>query len=105
MTLRKARSAWESYGDKHQSADDKHHDLLVGGGSLVRVPCDRLRRGCRQHGLTESHVFGTLIAVVLMMLVIDAFIQRLHESRSMLELILIGVCQRGRQATLRGTLS
>ena len=42
-------------------------------------------------GEPKAHVIGTLIAVALMMLVIYAFIRRLHEFRSMLDLILIGV--------------
>ncbi len=47
-------------------------------------------------GEPKAHIIGTLIAVALMMLVIYAFIQRLHESRSTLDLILTGVCQQGR---------
>ena len=42
-------------------------------------------------GEPKAHVIGTLIAVALMMLVIYAFIRRLHKSRSILDLILIGV--------------
>jgi hypothetical protein len=42
-------------------------------------------------GEPKAHVIGTLIAVVLMMLVIYAFIRRVHESCSMTDLILIGV--------------
>jgi len=42
-------------------------------------------------GEPKAHVIGTLIAVALMMLVIYAFIQRVHGSCSMTDLILIGV--------------
>jgi len=42
-------------------------------------------------GEPKAHVIGTLIAVTFMMLVIYAFIRRLHDSRSMTDLILIGV--------------
>src|SRR5271157_6638021 len=44
-----------------------------------------------RNGKPKSHVIATLIAVSLMMLVIYVFIQRVHESCSMTELILIGV--------------
>jgi hypothetical protein len=42
-------------------------------------------------GEPKAHVIGTLIAVTLMMLVTYAFIQRVHGSCSMTDLILIGV--------------
>jgi hypothetical protein len=42
-------------------------------------------------GEPKAHVIGTLIAVTLMILVIYAFVQRVHGSSSMTELILIGV--------------
>jgi hypothetical protein len=42
-------------------------------------------------GEPKAHVIGTLIAVALMNLVIYAFIQRIHGSCSMTDLILIGV--------------
>ena len=44
-----------------------------------------------RNGKPKAHVIATLIAVSLMMLVIYVFIQRVHESCSMTELILIGV--------------
>ncbi len=42
-------------------------------------------------GEAKAHVIGTLIAVAFMILVIYAFIQRVHGSCSMTDLILIGV--------------
>jgi hypothetical protein len=42
-------------------------------------------------GEAKAHVIGTLIAVAFMMLVIYAFIQRVHGSCSMTDPILIGV--------------
>jgi len=42
-------------------------------------------------GEAKAHVTGTLIAVAFMILVIYAFIQRVHGSCSMTDLILIGV--------------
>ena len=42
-------------------------------------------------GELKAHVLGTLIAVSLMMLVINAFIRWVHGSCSMTDLILIGV--------------
>ena len=55
VTLRKARPAWESRGDGPQTAEDGQHGLLVGGGSLVRVPGDRLRRGRRHRVLNQGN--------------------------------------------------
>ena len=54
VTIRKARSARESYGDKHQTAEDKHDGPLEGGWNLVRVPGDCLRLGCRPGRLAAS---------------------------------------------------
>jgi len=42
-------------------------------------------------GEAKAHVIGTLIAVALIMLVIYAFVGRLHEIPSISDLILIGV--------------
>ena len=60
--------------------------LIAFGVGAVREGVMRPRMG-----EPKAHVLGTLIAVSLMMLVIYAFIRRVHGSCSMTDLILIGV--------------